>query len=171
LQPEAKGAHAKLAAPQWQANGALTAEEIYQLYFHGLAFQVLDRVQRAEDGVLGRMKAPLPPLVSADKILLINPRTLELALQTAGVWEAATTDTLALPSSIGWLKLYPAVELAEPLWVQVLPQEDADGALTFSAKVVDASGSLALELRDYRTTPLPFQAEAERITPFKRLVA
>jgi len=128
-------------------------------------------VQRAEGDVLGRMNAQLPALVSDGKALLTNPRALELALQTAGVWEAATTGTLALPSSIGWLKLYPAAEFIDPLWAQVQPEQEADGALTFSAKVVDASGSLVLELRDYHTVRLPFQAEAERIAPFKRLVA
>jgi 3-hydroxymyristoyl/3-hydroxydecanoyl-(acyl carrier protein) dehydratase len=171
LQLEAKGVHAKLAAPQWQANGALTAEEIYQLYFHGPAFQVLDRVQRAEGSLLGKMNAPLPPLVSEGKALLTNPRALELALQTAGVWEAAITGTLSLPSSIGWLKLYPMANLEGMLFAEVHPEQGSDGTLTFSAKVADASGTLAIELRDYHTVRLPFQAEAERIAPFKRLVA
>ena len=149
----------------------VTAEEIYRLYFHGLAFQVLEGVQSAEGGVLGKMNVQLPQLVSADKTLLTNPRALELALQTAGVWEVAATDTLALPSSIGWLKLYPEAQLDGLLIAEVQPGKGDDDALSFSARVVNASGNLALEMRDYRTAPLPFQAEAELIVPFKRLVA
>jgi len=57
------------------------------------------------------------------------------------------------------------------LFAEVHPEQGSDGTLTFSAKVADASGTLAIELRDYHTVRLPFQAEAERIAPFKRLVA
>ena len=171
LQPEVKGTLPKLSSPQWREDGMVTAEEIYRLYFHGLAFQVLEGVQSAEGGVLGKMNVQLPQLVSADKTLLTNPRALELALQTAGVWEVAATDTLALPSSIGWLKLYPEAQLDGLLIAEVQPGKGDDDALSFSARVVNASGNLALEMRDYRTAPLPFQAEAELIVPFKRLVA
>lgn len=170
LHPEVKDTLPKLFSPQWREDGMVTEEEIYRLYFHGLAFQVLEGVQNAEGGVLGKMNVHLPQLVSADKTLLTNPRALELALQTAGVWEVAATDTLALPSSIGWLKLYPEAQLDGLLMAEVQPEKGDDDALSFSARVVNASGNLALELRDYRTTPLPFQTEAELIAPFKRLV-
>jgi hypothetical protein len=171
LQSAPETAQAKLEIPQWQADDVITAKEIYRLLFHGPAFQGLEGVRRAEDGVLGLMKAPLPPLVSEGKTLLTNARALELALQTAGVWEAAATSSLALPSSIGWLKLYPEAKLSEPLLVQVKSQQSADDTLAFSARVVDANGDLILELCDYRTAQLPFQAEAELTAPFKRLVA
>jgi malonyl CoA-acyl carrier protein transacylase len=171
LQPEVKGTLPKLSSPQWREGGMVTAEEIYRLYFHGPAFQVLEGMQRAEVGVLGKMNVQLPSLVSADKILLTNPRVLELALQTAGICEAATTATLALPSKISLLKLYPEAKLSELLFAEVQPDKDGDGALNFSAKVMDANGNLALELRDYRTAALPFQAEPESLAPFRRLMA
>jgi NAD(P)-dependent dehydrogenase (short-subunit alcohol dehydrogenase family) len=160
----------RVAPPEW--NGAYTvgANDIYRLYFHGPAFQVLEGAQRCGDRVLGKMADSLPPLTSSSAPLITSPMFLELALQTAGIWEAGATGVLALPTSIGRMNLHRPAPAKGQIYADVLPTTSADGGLSFNARVVDAEGNLYLELEDYRTAPLPFSVEEELVQPLLRLV-
>jgi hypothetical protein len=95
---------------------------------------------------------------------------VELCLQTAGVWEAGATGTLALPSSIAELRLYQARPNGVPIFAEVIPGRDDEGKICFDARVVDAQGQLYLEIRDYRTSPLPYTVEERLLQPMKALI-
>jgi malonyl CoA-acyl carrier protein transacylase len=159
-----------LQPPHW--NGAYTVQpdDIYRLYFHGPAFQVLAGVQRCGDSVLGRMSADLPPFTSQAGEMTTSPLLVELALQTAGIWEAGSTGVLALPSSIGRMTLYRPVVSEAPIFAEVTPAGSADGQLSFNARVMDGEGHLYVELEDYRTTPLPYTVEQDLIDPIRALL-
>ncbi len=156
--------------PEW--NGAYTVEaaDIYRLYFHGPSFQVLEGVQRSGDALLGKMNANLPPITRDGQPAPVTPVLVELCLQTAGVWEAGATGALGLPRSIGALTLYRAQPNGVPIFAEVSPGKDESGNLRFDARVVDAKGHLYLELRDYRTSPLPYAVKRELLQPLKGLV-
>jgi hypothetical protein len=96
---------------------------------------------------------------------------VELCLQTAGIWEAGKTGTLCLPRSIGFIHLYSTKVDGIPVYAEVTPAKDANGENCFDARVVDAKGHLFLELRDYRTTPLPYTVEDKILAPMQALVA
>ena len=49
-------------SPKWNGSYTVQAEDIYQLYFHGPAFQVLEGVQRSGDTVLGKLNKKLPAI-------------------------------------------------------------------------------------------------------------
>jgi len=170
LQPATKAEEVKTEAPKW--NGAYTVkpEDIYKLYFHGPAFQVLDGVQRSGDTLLGRLSKHLPAFTGQQHDLLSTPTLVELCFQTAGVWEIGKTGSLALPRSIHTLTLYRQDVDGVAIYAEVKPHQSADGELSFDARVVDANGSLYLELKDYRTTPLPYTARKELLVPLKELV-
>lgn len=156
--------------PEW--NGAYTVqpEDIYRLYFHGPAFQVLDGVQRSGEGVLGRLRANLPGITDGDVQLITTPVLVELCLQTAGVWEIGATGAMALPRSIGSLKIYRPEKNGEPIFAEVVPSQAEDGEIRFDARVVDGKGRLYLELNDYRTVRLPYTVEQDLLAPLKGLV-
>ena len=142
-------------APHWNGDYTLGSEQVYRLYFHGPAFQVLEAVQRSGEGLLGRLNPALPPLTDETN-LLTNPLLLELCLQTAGLWQAGATGVLALPSAIGRLSLYPVrAAKGTPVYAEVYPRHDAQGRLFFDARVLDEGGQVYLELCDYRTAELP----------------
>jgi hypothetical protein len=155
--------------PQWSKKKSVSSEEIYQLYFHGPSFQVLDAAQLSENTVLGRFNKRLEGVSADDPNLFMTPLLIELCFQTAGLWEAGATGILALPQSVGSLKLYPRPVNGVAIFAVVKPRE-FEGRLSFDARVVDASGNVFLELTNYQTSPLPYSAEKDIVEPMKLLV-
>jgi len=170
LQPHITQEEMTVKPPHWNGAYTVQAAEIYKLYFHGPAFQVLEGVQRSGEVVLGKLQRNLPAITSQGHALLSTPILLELCLQTAGVWEAGLTGMLALPSSIGELRIHRQKTNGVAIFAEVTPGRSADGNLMFDARVVDAKGRVYLEIDNYRTSPLPYSAEDELIQPFKTLV-
>jgi NAD(P)-dependent dehydrogenase (short-subunit alcohol dehydrogenase family)/acyl carrier protein len=155
--------------PTWGKKKAVSAEDIYRLYFHGPSFQVLDAAQSYRSNILGRLKKDL--LIDASGKLgpLSTPLLIELCFQTAGLWEAGATGTLALPASVGKLTVYPRPMNGVPIYAEVKPRE-CGGKLAFDARVLDSKGNVFVEVEDYRTSPLPFPAEESQVEPMKVLV-
>ncbi len=157
------------AAPHWNGNATVGSDDIYRLYFHGPAFQVLDGVQSSGGTVLGRLNQNLPPATS-DGRHLSTPTLVELCFQTAGIWEAGATGVLALPQSIGNLHIYRDDIRDTAIFAEVTPLRTTDGNLSFNARVIDADGNIYLEIKNYHTSPLPYAAEPELIAPLKVLL-
>jgi 3-hydroxymyristoyl/3-hydroxydecanoyl-(acyl carrier protein) dehydratase len=170
LRPHAAPEEVTAQPPHWNGSPTLHAEEIYKLYFHGPAFQVLEGVQRAGEVVLGKLQHNLPAITTHTAVQSSTPILLELCLQTAGVYEAGLTGTLALPSSIGELRIHRQKTNGVAIFAEVTPARSADGNLVFDARVVDAKGRVYLEVDNYRTSPLPYRAEDDVVQPFKALV-
>jgi hypothetical protein len=147
-------------APQqlpWQLEGARVVERdaIYRIYFHGPAYQVLERATLAGDRAVGLMAHELPPNSQpADAATLMAPRLIELCFQTAGVWEMANKGVMALPLGIGAVTTYRQPEAAGGARLCALVTA-RDGGAAFDARVVDESGNLYVELQAYRTVQLP----------------
>jgi malonyl CoA-acyl carrier protein transacylase len=157
-------------APVWNGSYTVKAEDIYKLYFHGPAFQVLEGVQRAGDTIVGKLNGDLPAITGKVHALLSTPTLVELCFQTAGIWEIGKTGSLALPRSIRNLTLYRQGANGAAVYAEVKPHQNGDGSFHFDARVLDAEGHLYLELEDYRTTPLTYPAEKALLDPLKELV-
>ena len=76
-------------------------DSVYRVYFHGPAYQVLDRAWRDNGHAIGRLAGDLPadhepPGSPIDFV----PRLIELCFQTAGVWELGTAGRMALPTRV-----------------------------------------------------------------------
>jgi hypothetical protein len=154
----------------WNGSYTVKAEDIYKLYFHGPAFQVLEGVQRAGDTIVGKLNGDLPAITGKVHALLSTPTLVELCFQTAGIWEIGKTGSLALPRSIRNLTLYRQGANGAAVYAEVKPHQNGDGSFHFDARVLDAEGHLYLELEDYRTTPLTYPAEKALLDPLKELV-
>jgi malonyl CoA-acyl carrier protein transacylase len=157
-----------LQLPVWGDDVTVCADDIYKLYFHGPSFQVLDCVQKSGNFVMGRLAKNLPSGTNNGSSIS-TPLLVELCFQTAGLWEAGATGTMALPHSIGTLTIYPRKVNGEPIFAEVSPFME-DGKVSFDARVVDAKGHLYLELSNYQTAPLPYAADPGLIEPMKALL-
>ncbi len=154
--------------PVWKNRPSVTPEDIYQVYFHGPSFQVLDGVQRSGKNVLGKLRASLLPLNKEGQQQANTPLLVELCFQTAGLWEAGNTGILALPQSIENLTIYKSEINGSDIFAEVRPVE-VDGQISFDARVVDSKGNVYLELKNYRTSPLPYSMESKLLEPLKLL--
>ncbi len=133
--------------------------EIYKVYFHGPAYQVLDKVLLTDDMAIGLMSTDLPPDSSPpDAEQVVDPRMLELCFQTAGVWEIAHSEQMALPSSLDGLEVYRHLSQAEGAQIYAIITPVEAGA-AFDAQVVDDNGNVYLSLSGYRTSKLPGTAK------------
>ncbi len=135
----------------------VTAEQIYKVYFHGPAYQVLERAGVEGDRALGLTAADLPPNTApAEAAALMAPRLIELCFQTAGIWEMKTKQAMALPLAIESVTAYRQPEAAQGQRLYAVVTA-IDGGQAFDAQVVDASGGVYVALRGYRTVTLPGQ--------------
>ncbi len=128
------------------------AAQVYRFYFHGPAYQVVEAAWRDGDGSTARLPERLPEdRQPSDAPLALAPRLVELCFQTAGLWEAAQEDRLALPMSVGRVRvlLDPATATA-PL----VAHAEAHGGHV-DALVVDDEGRVVVRLDGYTTVPLP----------------
>jgi len=127
---------------------------IYQVYFHGPAYQVLDSAVLDSERVIGVMAASLPPNAAPEMPTLLAPRLIELCFQAAGVYEMATKGVMALALAIGSVTTYRQPEQAAGarLYALITP---VDGGAAFDAQVVDDAGNVYVDLHGYRTVQLP----------------
>jgi hypothetical protein len=141
-----------------QATEAVDSQRVYDLYFHGPAYQVVWSSWRFDGGNAAAMADGLPddhvPMAAPT---LVGPRLIELCFQTAGLWEAAQHGRLALPQHVDAVRLLgdPA-QLSGPLYAAVTEAGDY-----FDCSVRDAGGDIVLTVEGYRTTPLPVPVSAE----------
>ncbi|MDH3756029.1 MAG: SDR family NAD(P)-dependent oxidoreductase, partial [Acidimicrobiia bacterium] len=136
------------------------AEDIYQIYFHGPAYQVMSEAWQAEDAVVGRMASGLPADHRPFDVAMASaPRLTELCFQTAGVWEIGMTGAMALPMHIDRVTSVTGDEPSGTTHAVVRPVDDG----SFDAVVVDDHGRVVVELAGYRTVPLPATLEAGEI--------
>ncbi len=160
----------RMEIPKWNGNYTVPSEDIYRLYFHGPAFQVLEGVQRSGNTLIGKLNKELPSILNVEHELLSTPTLVELCLQTAGIWEIGKTGTIALPRSIENLTLYHHSVNGEAIYAEVKPFQTETGRLYFDAHVVDDKGRLHLEMKNYCTTPLPDTIKKELLEPLLGLM-
>jgi hypothetical protein len=162
----AEAPHAALPSPAAMEEGpgvrVVGKPDIYRIYFHGPAYQVLERAQIKGDQAVGLMAEGLPPNANPggaagadrDVPLLMAPRLIELCFQTAGMWEVATKGVMALPLAVGSVTTYRGPETANGARLYALVTA-VDGGASFDARVVDETGAVYVDLRGYRTVQLP----------------
>ena len=154
----ARKAHEPVSAKTPQVHDpALPARDIYGVYFHGPAYQVLERAWNDNGSTVGLLPAQLPEDHAADKPLVLEPRLIELCFQTAGLREMRAKGQMGLPQHIEAVEaLGDASEARGRLEAVVVD----DGAGGFDAQVVDEAGHALLRLHGYLTAALPAPLDA-----------
>jgi 3-oxoacyl-(acyl-carrier-protein) synthase/NAD(P)-dependent dehydrogenase (short-subunit alcohol dehydrogenase family) len=130
------------------------ASEIYHVYFHGPAYQVLERAWWNRDRVIGLYSETLPANHEPFELpTIVVPRLIELCFQTAGLWELGTTGKMGLPQHVDRIRLFGGKSSQQhPLYAMARPST-RDASLDI--EIVDASGSCLMEVRGYRTVSAP----------------
>ncbi len=137
----------------------LGPDEVYRLFFHGPAYQVVGSAWRHDDGAAAALRRDLPP--GTDAPTLIGPRLIELCFQTAGLWEAGHEGRLALPLHVDAVRL-GADPSERPELVATAQPAPAGG---FTCAVRDGSGAVVVEVEGYRTVALPDPLSDEVMAP------
>jgi hypothetical protein len=147
--------------------GSVMAEAIYKVYFHGPAYQVLEKATVEGEKAMGWFPVELPPNTNPAEVAdVMSPRLIELCFQTAGVWQIQTKGEMALPLGIETVTRYAKPEPGAPLMAVVQSLGDAvrfgghddAGASSrekFNAQVMDEAGTVYVDLKGYRTVVLP----------------
>jgi NADP-dependent 3-hydroxy acid dehydrogenase YdfG/acyl carrier protein len=141
--------------------------EVYRVYFHGPAYQVLESAWRDNGHLVGAFATDLPPgHEPAEPATEFLPRLIELCFQTLGVWELGTTGRLWLPSHVDRVLRYAGADDPGALWAVVTPR---DGGA--DAEVVDARGHVRVRLEGYRTIELPGSIDSDVLAPLRDAMA
>ncbi|HYU32318.1 MAG TPA: SDR family NAD(P)-dependent oxidoreductase [Thermoanaerobaculia bacterium] len=143
---------------------AVHADDIYKVYFHGPAYQVMDEAWKDGDQVEGRMAHDLPPNHRPEaEPTLMEPRLIELCFQTAGIGELGASGRMALPLSVDRVRTLRHPN-GEPLFA-VTKHPNGDGCV--DAWVVDGKGNVYVTLSGYRTVELPGGVTPETLVPLR----
>ena len=152
------------------SDSVVDAAEIYHVYFHGPAYQVVERAWWDGKRMVGLMAEHLPGNHRpSDQPTLMAPRLIELCFQTAGLWELGTQNRFGLPQDVQQVSLLRAPDLAEGKLYAVVTPNPEDG--TFDAEVVDAKGNCYLYLSGYRTAALPGNIDAETMKALQAVLS
>jgi malonyl CoA-acyl carrier protein transacylase len=141
----------------------IEAADIYRLYFHGPAYQVVERAWWDGKRIVGLMAKGLPNNHHPSGLpTLMAPRLIELCFQTAGVWEMGVEGRMGLPQHIDRVSLLVCdPEEAEGQLYAVVTPNPLEGS--FDAEIVDAKGTRYLQLSGYRTVAVPGAVDAGRL--------
>ncbi|MFZ0948591.1 MAG: SDR family NAD(P)-dependent oxidoreductase [Candidatus Sulfotelmatobacter sp.] len=150
--------------PGLTAGHVMKATDIYRLYFHGPAYQVVERAWWDGHRMVGLMARSLPANhLPSEPPTLMAPRLIELCFQTAGLWEMGVQGRMGLPRHIDRVSslLLPAAESDDTRLYAVVTSDQ--GRSSFDADIVDAKGNRYLQISGYRTVAFPGALDAERL--------
>ncbi|MGB9435610.1 MAG: SDR family NAD(P)-dependent oxidoreductase, partial [Candidatus Acidiferrum sp.] len=141
-------------APGLPDGHIIKAADIYRLYFHGPAYQVMEQAWLDSDQIFGLMAKSLPSNhLPPEKPTRMAPRLIELCFQTAGLWEMATLGRMGLPQYVRQVSFLRTPDLAVgSLYAAVTSNPDQG---SFDADVLDSAGNRYVQLLGYRTVALP----------------
>jgi acyl transferase domain-containing protein/acyl carrier protein len=152
------------------AGSLVEAAGIYQVFFHGPAYRVLERAWLDEQRTVGQFSSTLPNHHDPPGLpLTMAPRLVELCFQTAALQEAAGQGRIGLPLHVDQVCLYRAPDLAEgPLYAVVTPDPRQD---SFNAAVMDTAGNCYLQLRGYQMVVHPDAVDVEPLRGLQAVLA
>jgi NAD(P)-dependent dehydrogenase (short-subunit alcohol dehydrogenase family)/acyl carrier protein len=130
-------------------NLPVDAAQLYRIFFHGPAYQVVERAGVDGDTATALFAQGLPANTMPEAGSLLGPRLLELCFQTAALWSIETRGEMALPASFDAVESYCSDETPAGRRLYAVVTARADGK--FDARVVDDQGAVSLELRGYGT--------------------
>jgi hypothetical protein len=140
--------------------------QVYRIFFHGPAYQVIDSAWRKNEQVIGLFAKDLPANhMPAELPLLVFPRFIEMGFQTASLTGLTLQSRLGLPDAFQELRITASPEKEPNETFFALVTSNPDGS--YDAKIVDGKGNVYLILRGYRTMNLPDPIPADLLAPLQ----
>ena len=132
----------------------ISAEEVYKSFFHGPAYQVIQRAQVNGDRVVALFSDSLPlNTAPANVQSLAAPRLLELCFQSAALWHEKVKGAMGFP--LGFSKVVAYRQEADADSRLYCICRTADDGETFDCVVADEAGNIFVELAGYVTVSRP----------------
>ena len=146
----------RAARPALAHPPAATHGDIYRVFFHGPAYQVIDEAWHSGRTAVARLAQHLPAGHTPETDhTTTEPRLAEACFQTAGLWEIGQAGHVALPAHADLVSVVHRPKPDAELFAVAHPT--ADGC--FDCQIVDRDGDVVLRVDGYRTigvdSPLP----------------
>jgi NAD(P)-dependent dehydrogenase (short-subunit alcohol dehydrogenase family) len=140
----------------------IPAADIYRLYFHGPAYQVIEQAWWDGRRMVAQLAAHLPANHHpAELPTALSPRLIELCFQCVGLWELGVQGQFGLPQRVREIRFFRAPEPAGTLlYAAYVPKAGQTG---FDVEVLDSAGNVHLQLTGYRTVPAPVGLDAKAL--------
>ena len=150
------------------AGAVVESDAIYRAYFHGPAYQVVERAWWDGNRIIGRMAKNLPTNhVPPELPAVAAPRLIELCFQTAGLWEMGVQGRMGLPRHIDQVRILRSPDQAQgPLFAVVTLISGG-----FDAQVLDTAGNCYIDLRGYRTASVPNAVDPKALQALQRAMS
>ncbi len=146
------------------------AADIYRLYFHGPAYQVLEKAWWDGKHVTGLLAKGLPPNHHpSDLETVVAPRLIELCFQTAGIWELGIQGRMGLPQRVRQASEFRTPNVADGRLYAVVTPDEVRGS--FDAEVLDEKGNCYLRLSSYQTVALSDAVDRENLKSLQAIMS
>ncbi|MCB9283736.1 MAG: SDR family NAD(P)-dependent oxidoreductase [Lewinellaceae bacterium] len=143
----------------------VAAAHIYELYFHGPAYQVLESAWTEGDRLVALMAKDLPANhIPESASLLALPRHIETCFQAAGLIEMGQHERMGLPAAVGRVRFYGTPNAKARLFAVVDKRDEA-----YDISIVDKNGVVFLSAESYKTSALPGNVDAEKNAALKAI--
>jgi len=165
----AKPESVKGSAPKKDGGSKVDASNVYSIFFHGPAYQVLDSAWQLDNGVVGLFVKSLPENHKpADAPVIVSPRSIELCFQTVSLSNLALQERLGLPYAFRRLQFasLPTKDAGDTFLAVIAPNEDG----TYDGKLVDDKGNVYITLEGYRVMELPDPVAPELLEPLQKVL-
>ncbi len=162
---------APLAQPHGRPEGhVIEAADIYRVYFHGPAYQVLEKAWWDGHRLIGLMASNLPPNHQPSELrTIMQPRLIELCFQTAGIWELGVQGRMGLPQHVRQISLYRTLAETNGKLYAVLTPDATRGS--FDVEVIDTQGNCVLHLTGYQTIELPNAVNPQHLRTLQEIIS
>ncbi|MBN1570600.1 MAG: SDR family NAD(P)-dependent oxidoreductase, partial [Acidobacteria bacterium] len=153
--------------PAMSDGSKVTGAQVYKIYFHGPAYQVIDSAWRKEDRIFAQFAQNLPPNHDpAELPLAVSPRFLEMCFQSASLKGLAFQSRLGLPDALREFRILASPEKEANAAFFAVVTSNADDS--YDVKIVDSKGNIYIVLQGYRTMSLPDPIQADLLEPLKK---
>ncbi|MEO0812093.1 MAG: SDR family NAD(P)-dependent oxidoreductase, partial [Myxococcota bacterium] len=146
----------------------ISREAIYERYFHGPVFQVLDAPGTlGEDGIAGSTTSEWESWVEqmTHGDFATHPFVREAGFQAAGLWEMVELGRMALPAGAERIELSPDRVSGGVVRIEARRTGSGADGCTFDVWALDSKGAVVDVMRGYRTVVLRHLADDERFEP------
>jgi hypothetical protein len=146
------------------------AADIYRLYFHGPAYQVVEKAWWDGKRVVGLLAKGLPPNHHPSELdTVVAPRLIELCFQTAGIWELGIQGRMGLPQRVHHISLFHKPSVGDGRLYAVVTPDAVRGS--FDAELLDEKGNCYLRLSDYQTVALSDGVDKEDLKSLQAIMS
>lgn len=146
-------------------DAAVSCDEIYKLYFHGHAFQVIEKAWLEGTVMHARMNRSIPDIFfNGSPVAAAN--MIEQCMQTAGLWHVAFSGKMLIPEVIGRIVVHENIDKS----CTDLVASAEKGTEGMTILLSDPSGKVYIEIKGYRAAALPVPADEAAVQRLRALI-